>query len=66
MEAPGRFYDLARTGQDMPLIDSFKQMNDDLLGTPPKFGSYRYAYPIYITELNANPNIVQNWVTNKY
>lgn len=60
MEAPGRFYDLARTGQDMPLIDSLLQLNDDKDGTPPKFGSYRYAYPIYIAELNANPNIVQN------
>ena len=60
MESPGRFYDLARTGQDMPLIDSIKQMNDDKDGSPPKFGSYRYAYPIYLSELNANPNMVQN------
>ena len=60
MESPGRFYDLARTGQDMPLIDSIKQMNDDMTGAPPAFGSYRYAYPIYLTELNANPNMVQN------
>tara|TARA_Y100000996_G_scaffold212535_1_gene166944 strand:- start:310 stop:1107 length:798 start_codon:yes stop_codon:yes gene_type:complete len=60
MEAPGRFYDLARTGQDMPLIDTIKQMNDDMTGTPPAFGSYRYAYPIYVSELNANPNMVQN------
>ncbi len=55
-----RFYDLARTGQDMPLIDSVKQLNDDLTGTPPAFGSYRYAYPISLSERNANPNIVQN------
>ena len=55
-----RFYDLARTGQDMPLIDSVKQLNDDLTGTPPTFGSYRYAYPISISERNANPNIQQN------
>ena len=60
MESPGRFYDLARTGQDMPLIDSIKQMNDDMTGTPPAFGSYRYAYPIYLSEMNANPNMVQN------
>ena len=59
-ESPGRFYDLSRTGQDMPLIDSIKQMNDDKDGMPPKFGSYRYAYPIYLSELNANPNMVQN------
>ena len=55
-----RFYDLARTGQSMPLINSLKQLNDDLDGTPPQFGSYRYAYPISISERNANPNIVQN------
>ena len=41
-----RFYDLSRMGMDMPLIDSFKQLNDDLTGTPPTYGSYRYAYPI--------------------
>lgn len=56
-----RFYDLARTGQDMPLIDSLKQLNDDLDGSPPSFGSYRYAYPISVSERNANPNIVQNF-----
>ena len=55
-----RFYDLARTGQDMPLIDGVKQMNDDKTGSTPKFGSYRYAYPISKSERNANPNIVQN------
>ena len=52
--------DSARTGQSMPLINSIKQLNDDLDGTPPQFGSYRYAYPISISERNANPNIVQN------
>ena len=36
-ESPGRFYDLSRTGQDMPLIDSIKQMNYDKDGMPPKF-----------------------------
>ena len=60
MEAPGRFYDLVRTGQGMPTIDLVKQMNDDLTGQPPSFGSYRLAYPIYLSELNANPNMVQN------
>ena len=44
----------------MPLIDAVKQLNDDLTGTPPSFGSYRYAMPIYLSELNANPNMVQN------
>lgn len=56
-----RFYDLSRMGMDMPLIDKFKQMNDDKDGSPPKFGSYRYAYPIYLSERNANPNMVQNY-----
>ena len=55
-----RFYDLSRTGQDMPLIDGVKQMNDDKTGSPPKFGSYRYSYPISKSERNANPHIVQN------
>jgi len=56
-----RFHDLSRMGKDMPLIDQFKQMNDDLTGTPPTFGSYRYAYPIALSERNANPNMVQNY-----
>jgi hypothetical protein len=56
-----RFHDLSRMGKDMPLIDPFKQMNDDLTGTPPTFGSYRYAYPIALSERNANPNMVQNY-----
>ena len=56
-----RFYDLSRMGMDMPLIDSFKQLNDDLTGTPPTYGSYRYAYPISLSERNANPNMVQNY-----
>lgn len=56
-----RFDDLARNGMDMPLVDAIKQMNDDKTGTPPEFGSYRYAFPISISERNANPNIVQNY-----
>jgi hypothetical protein len=56
-----RFHDLSRMGMDMPLIDSFKQLNDDLTGTPPTYGSYRYAYPIALSERNANPNMVQNY-----
>ena len=56
-----RWYDLSRMGMDMPLIDSFKQMNDDKNGTPPTFGSYNYAYPIALSERNANPNMVQNY-----
>ena len=56
-----RFHDLSRMGMVMPLIDAFKQMNDDKTGTPPAFGSYRYAYPISLSERNANPNMVQNY-----
>ncbi|MDB0023038.1 RagB/SusD family nutrient uptake outer membrane protein [Flavobacteriaceae bacterium] len=56
-----RFHDLSRMGMDMPLIDSFKQLNDDLTGTPPAYGSYRYAYPIAQSERSANPNMVQNY-----
>ena len=36
-----RFHDLSRMGMDMPQIDSFKQLNDDLTGTPPAYGSYQ-------------------------
>ena len=56
-----RFHDLSRMGMDMPLIDGFKQLNDDLTGTPPVYGSHRYAYPIALSERNANPNMVQNY-----
>ena len=57
-----RWYDLTRMGMDMPLIDSMKQMNDDRTpGSPPTFGSYNYAYPISLSERNANPNMVQNY-----
>ena len=56
-----RFHDLTRMGMDMPQIDSFKQLNDDLTGTPPAYGSHRYAYPIALAERNANPNMVQNY-----
>jgi hypothetical protein len=56
-----RYDDLLRTGQGMPLIDSFKQLNDDLTGAPPAFGNYRTAYPIGTGEMNANPNMVENY-----
>jgi hypothetical protein len=56
-----RFHDLSRMGMDMPVIDPFKQMNDDLTGIPPAFGSFRYAYPVALSERNANPNMVQNY-----
>ena len=56
-----RYDDLLRTGQGMPLIDSTKQLNDDKTGTTPAYGDYNTAMPIYQSELNANPNMVQNY-----
>ena len=55
-----RFYDLARTGQSMPEVDCGIQLNCLLTGSPPEFGSYRYAYPISKSERDANPNVQQN------
>jgi hypothetical protein len=56
-----RFYDIARLGMDIPLVDAIKQTHDDLTGTSPEAGNYRFAYPISLSERNANPNIVQNY-----
>ena len=56
-----RFYDIARLGMDMPTVDVIKQQYDDLTGASPEAGSYRFAYPISLSERNANPNIVQNY-----
>jgi hypothetical protein len=56
-----RYDDLLRTGQGMPLIDTTKQLNDDRTGSTPSYGDYNTAMPIYQSELNANPNMVQNY-----
>mgnify|MGYP006435307115 FL=1 len=56
-----RYDDLLRTGKGMPLVNPFKQMNDDKTGSPPGFGDYNTAYPIGTGELNANPNMVENY-----
>ena len=45
----------------MPTVDIIKQQYDDLTGTSPEAGSYRFAYPISLSERNANPNIVNNY-----
>ena len=45
----------------MKLWQVIKQQYDDLTGTSPEAGSYRFAYPISLSERNANPNIVQNY-----
>ncbi len=50
-----RFDDLARTHQDIPNTDPLLQTH----GLVP-YGSYNFAFPIPIGEMNANPNMVQN------
>ena len=50
-----RFDDLARTGSDIPLVSALQQTHGG-----PAYGSYKYAFPIPLVELNANSNMVQN------
>ena len=50
-----RFDDLARTHRDIPLVNPLQQTHGG-----PAYGSYNYAFPIPIVELNANSNMVQN------
>ncbi|MEN8115881.1 MAG: RagB/SusD family nutrient uptake outer membrane protein [Bacteroidota bacterium] len=50
-----RFHDLARTGNDIPVVDAFKQRHGG-----PAYGSYNYAFPIPVAEMDANGNMVQN------
>jgi hypothetical protein len=50
-----RFDDLARIGSDIPLFDSIRQTHGG-----PKYGSYKYAFPIPTVEMNANSNMIQN------
>ena len=50
-----RFDDLARNSLDIPLVDEFLQTHGG-----PAYGSYNYAFPIPLNELNANANINQN------
>ena len=50
-----RFHDLARTGRDIPLVDVFNQTHEG-----PTYGSYNFAFPIPLGEMDANPNMVQN------
>jgi len=53
-----RFDDLARTKKDMPVVDALRQTYDDkgqIL-----YGSYKYAFPIPLVEINANASAVQN------
>lgn len=50
-----RFHDLARTGRDLPYVSPLEQTH---LG--PTYGSYKYAFPIPLNEMNANSAMVQN------
>lgn len=50
-----RFDDLARTHSDIPLVSPLEQTHGG-----PAYGSYNFAFPIPIAEINANSNMVQN------
>lgn len=50
-----RFDDLARTGQDIPLVDPLNQIHGG-----PEYGSYKFAFPVPTSEMIANPNMEQN------
>ena len=55
-----RFDDIARYKMNMPVVDVIKQTYDDLGAAGITYGSYRYAFPIPLREMNANSNTVQN------
>lgn len=50
-----RFHDLARTGRDIPNPSPLQQTHEG-----PAYGSYKYAFPIPLGEMNANASMVQN------
>ncbi|HAN77942.1 MAG TPA: RagB/SusD family nutrient uptake outer membrane protein [Bacteroidales bacterium] len=50
-----RFYDLARTGRPIPLVDAFNQSHGG-----PTAGDYKFAFPIPKSELTSNSNMKQN------
>ena len=50
-----RFHDLARTGRDIPNVSPLQQTHEG-----PAYGSYKYAFPIPLVEMNANANMEQN------
>lgn len=58
------FYDLARNKKGMPLVNPTLQTyyikNDDGTTSPITYGNFRYAFPIPLTELTSNSNMVQN------
>jgi len=51
-----RFDDLARTGANIPLVSPFQQTHGGVA-----YGSYKYAFPIPLVELNANSSMIQNF-----
>lgn len=51
-----RFDDLARTGRNLPVINSLQQTHGGVSA-----GSYKYALPIPQHEMNTNPAMVQNF-----
>lgn len=53
-----RFDDISRTNMSMPIVDAIRQTYDDLGSLA--YGSYRYAFPIPLREMNANSNTIQN------
>ena len=44
----------------MPVVDAVNQTYDDLGLSKITYGSYRYAFPIPLREINANSNTVPN------
>ena len=50
-----RFSDLARTGKNIPLVSPTQQTHGGV-----NYGSYKYAFPIPIKEVNSNSSAIQN------
>lgn len=50
-----RFHDLARTKRDIPLVSPLQQTHGG-----PAYGSFNYAFPIPLAEMNANSAMEQN------
>lgn len=51
-----RFDDLARHGRNIRVIDNVVQTHGG-----PQYGSYKYAFPIPLAEMDANSSMVQNF-----
>lgn len=50
-----RFFDLTRMGMNIPLVDAAQQTHGG-----PAYDTYKFAFPIPLAEMQANPNMVQN------